>query len=74
MEITVSCPWCHGDVVIEKLACAIFRHGIYKSDGRQIHPHAPKHVIDDLIKNDAIHGCGLPFQVVNSVAVKCGYI
>ena len=35
----VICPHCECSVLISKPNCKIFRHAIYKKNGKQIHPH-----------------------------------
>jgi hypothetical protein len=41
-----------------ELNCAIFRHGVYKSNWQQVDPHATD-IPDD------IYGCGMQFQIIN---------
>ncbi len=76
--IIVTCPHCLLLVEIDQINCAIFRHGILKSNRQQIPPHATKAECDDYIKNKLIIGCGLPFKLVNEnnelKAVVCDYI
>ena len=81
--IIVQCPHCNGEVIIEELACRIFRHGIFKIDGKQIDPHAKKEDCDKYIEKDLIFGCGKPFKVIekdnkekeiNYEAIICDYI
>lgn len=76
--IIVTCPHCLLLVEIEQINCAIFRHGILKSNRQQIPPHASKTDCDNYIKNNLIIGCGLPFKLVNEndepKAVVCEYI
>ena len=62
--IIVQCPHCGGDVIIEQLNCKIFRHGIFKKDGKQINPHASKEDCDKWLEKELIFGCGKPFRVV----------
>ena len=78
-EFLVVCPHCDHDIIIEKINCAIFRHGVIKSTLVQISPHASKEICDNLSENNIIYGCGKPFQIVKNdkdeyVAVKCDYI
>ena len=78
-EITVECPHCNSPVIIEKLNCAIFRHGIYIASGQQIHPHMAKEDCMKLIEENKIYGCGLPFRIVLHKenmyqAIKCDFI
>ena len=83
INLLLECPHCKDPILIEKLNCCIFRHGILKS-GKQIDPHASKELCDFYIKKDLILGCGKPFQVIlnkNSIddndkfiAIVCDYI
>ena len=83
-NLVVICPHCKVPVLIEKLNCCIFRHGIFKINGQQINAHATKNLCDFYINKDLIFGCGKPFQVIinpNStrddnkfIAVMCDYI
>ncbi len=80
-DFVVECPHCFKPVLIEKINCAIFRHGTLKTNGQQIDPHALKELCDFYIEKDLINGCGKPFRLIlNSVkdnnlyAIKCDYI
>jgi len=78
-DIIVICPHCSVPVLIEKLNCCIFRHGILKTNGQQIDPHASKELCDYYVIKDMIMGCGKPFQIIRNstgefVAVVCDYI
>lgn len=76
--LIVECPHCLGTVVIEQINCCIFRHGVLKTNGQQINPHASKETIDGLVRNDSIYGCGLPFRLIRHentlVAIVCDFI
>jgi DNA-directed RNA polymerase subunit RPC12/RpoP len=76
-ELQVICPHCDGLIIIEALNCCVFRHGIYKSGGIQIHPHLDKQMCDKLVENDLIYGCGKPFEIVITetkyICVVCDY-
>ena len=78
--IIIECPHCKEHIVVnlKELNCKIFRHGIYKNNGKQIDPHASKEICDELIKNDVIYGCGKPFQIIEINDTfeikKCDYI
>lgn len=81
MENYVYCPHCEQLILIYKneINCAIFRHGVMKSNLKQIEPHLPKPICDKLAKEGLIYGCGKPFKLVLNrekeyVAVKCDYI
>ena len=79
IDFVVECPHCKNPVLIEKLNCAIFRHGSLKTDGQQIDPHASKELCDYYIEKNLINGCGKPFKVIkdvdnNYVAIVCEYI
>ena len=77
-EFYINCPHCNDIIIIEKLNCRIFRHGIYKDSNKQINPHASKNVCEQLIKNNEIYGCGKPFKIdiINNVHIAsiCEYI
>lgn len=78
--IIFTCPHCkHIGVVVEKeINCAIFRHGVYIKTMKQIDPHAPKKLCDELAMKNLIHGCGKPFRLIKAsgawVAEVCDYI
>jgi len=78
IDFVVECPHCKNPVLIEKLNCAIFRHGSLKTDGQQIDPHASKELCNYYIEKNIINGCGKPFKVIkdssNYVAIVCEYI
>ena len=65
-EPIVICPHCKEFVLIEKLNCAIFRHGIFKSTGKQIKAHSSKELCDFYIEKNLIYGCGKPFKIINN--------
>ena len=78
-DLIILCPHCSEPILIEKLNCCIFRHGILIASGRQIDPHATKELCDYYIQKKQIFGCGKPFQIVKNadnelVAVVCEYI
>ena len=82
-NIIVKCPYCNDSILIEQLNCCIFRHGVLKSNGKQINPHATKELCEFYVKNKLINGCGKPFIIqfnenledINSyIAIKCNYI
>ena len=77
-DIIVSCPHCKEYIMIEKLNCGIFRHGIFRDNGTQIPPHSDKNLCDYYIENKMIYGCGKPFQILienNKINVRiCDYI
>jgi hypothetical protein len=78
MVLIIECPHCKCQVEIMELNCKIFRHGVYKTNNKQINPHAPKSYCDYLAKNDLIYGCGKPFQIIQKddkyETVICDYI
>ena len=83
-DFVIECPHCKEPVLIEKINCAIFRHGTLKSNGKQINPHSSKELCDFYVAKDLINGCGKPFQVIPNVnskdnddkfiAIVCDYI
>jgi hypothetical protein len=75
INLIVICPHCQELVLIEQLNCRIFRHAIFKSNGQQINPHAPKIECDQLVKENKVYGCGKPFQINDElIAIGCDYI
>ena len=78
-HIMVKCPHCTLFIQILKkqFNCKIFRHGIYKKNYRQIDPHMPKFLCDELKACDLIYGCGKPYklQFINNEwkAMVCDY-
>jgi hypothetical protein len=83
-NLVVQCPHCQYPILIEELNCRIFRHGVFKINGNQINPHAPKDLCDFYLKNGLILGCGKPFQIIQNqhsknsddtfIAIICDYI
>lgn len=78
MEPIVKCPHCNEFIIIEKLNCGIFRHGIIKSTLKQMESHLPKDKCDQLKERNMIFGCGKPFQILmvngEMVVQICDYI
>lgn len=74
----IICPHCNEYIVIEKLNCCIFRHGIMKETMKQIDPHSPKEMCDYLFSNGLIYGCGKPFRIEKNgdeiIVSICDYI
>ena len=71
----VVCPHCSGSIIVEVLACGIFRHGVNKKNMTPINPHAKEEECKSLFEKDLIYGCGKPFQVSKDyVVTKCEYI
>lgn len=70
------CPHCLIGVEVKKkeLNCKIFRCGVYKSNNKQINPHAKKELCDKLKKEDLIYGCGKPFMFKGTYVEICDYI
>lgn len=70
----IICPHCNIHIIIEELNCGIFRCGMYKDTHKQVDPHLPKIECDKLILENAIYGCGKPFQIKNNIITVCDYI
>ncbi len=77
-EPILTCPHCNDFIIIEKLNCGIFRHGILISNGKQINPHESKQICDYFSDKKLIYGCGKPFQIIKHgekyVIQICDYI
>jgi len=78
MEFIITCPHCLDYIIIEKINCGIFRHGVLIQTGNQIDPHSNKELCDYYIKNKKIYGCGKPYQVIKEEhtykVIICDYI
>lgn len=73
-ELCVVCPHCGEPVLISKIQCGIFGHGVVIKTKKQIPPHTTKVNCDELIRRKMIYGCGKPFQVKkNSEISVCDY-
>jgi len=74
----IICPHCKDYIIITKINCGIFRHGIFKQTGKQIHPHLDKITCEQLFDNNMIYGCGKPFKIITNngvlVSIVCDYI
>ena len=77
-EPLLICPHCKDYILIEKINCAIFRHGTLKQNGKQIDPHSSKESCDYYINNNLIYGCGKPFRIIDNNGIleteNCDYI
>jgi hypothetical protein len=75
-EYIIECPHCNGGVCVKKteLNCKIFRHGVWRHNGRQLDPHSSKQICDHLASTGQIYGCGMPFRFDGKTVEKCGYI
>jgi len=74
----VICPHCKAPIIIQKVNCGIFRHGVLKQTGKQMKPHLDKVTCEQLFNNNMIYGCGKPFKIVQNndvlIVTVCGYI
>lgn len=79
--IIVNCPnqkcQCLIFLLEEEIGCAIYRHAMFKN-GQFINPHLPEQLMEELIKQDHIWGCGSPFKLIlennEYKAVRCDWI
>ena len=64
-----NCPHCDSliQVLVDQLACCIFRHAYYKRNYEQINPHSSKVECDKLISNNLIFGCAKPFRIIKDI-------
>ena len=70
----IKCPHCNNFILIEAIACKIFRHGVYKINYQQISPHSSLEECTRLKSEDLIFGCGGPFYFDGEIVRKCDYI
>ena len=59
----INCPNCGEPVLIEKINCGIFIHAVYKKTRKQVNPHSSQSLLNKLIKNKTIFGCGKLFKL-----------
>lgn len=61
-----ECPHCKDLVMVSErqVNCKIFRHAQYKSNYRQINPHATKEYCDQVVSQNLVYGCAKPFILV----------
>ena len=73
-----NCPHCNLliEVLTKDIACGIFRHGTFISNGNQMDPNSNKQLCDTMVQEQKIYGCGKPFRIdLNSKEVTiCDYI
>lgn len=81
MEICVNCPHCNNIIIIYKneINCNVFRHGVVKTTMKQMEPHSPKDICDNMARKGEIYGCGKPFTLISNnnnhyKAIACDYI
>lgn len=61
--IIVTCPHCGEKVMIEKINCSKFCHGVMKKTGKQINAHSDEKTCIRLLKKKMIYGCGKGFEI-----------
>lgn len=61
----INCPNCASEILIEEkdIKCGIFIHAVMKKSGKQINPHSSQTLLNKLIKNKSIYGCGKIFNI-----------
>ena len=71
-----DCPHCKLKIYINNndINCKIFRHAAYKKNMINISPHSSKNVIEKMLKNNIIYGCGKPIKLLGFKLIKCDYI
>jgi len=64
--ILIKCPHCLGNiqVLLKDFNCKIFRHGVFKTNFKQINPHLEKSKCDELVAKNLIYGCGKPYKLI----------
>ena len=61
----LQCLYCNEYILIEKINCGIFRHGVFKDTMKQVDPHETKENCDNYAKQNLIYGCGKPFKITH---------
>ena len=79
--IIINCPHCQTPIYInhQDFRCHIFRHGVYRSNLKQIDPHMKRQNCLDIVNKGIIYGCAGPFKLLktednNYRAEICDYI
>jgi hypothetical protein len=60
------CPHCEGKITVKiaEINCARFKHAAYLS-GECVSPYTPKDVMDQLLRNNQVLGCGQGFRLLS---------
>lgn len=71
-DIILECPHCKGTIVVneKQINCAIFRHAILKSNGKQVDPHLKKDKCDELVSANKVIGCCKPFRMIKESVIE----
>jgi len=64
-EPILTCPHCGDFIIIMKINCGIFRHGVLIKNGKQIDPHSTKDTCNYYVREKKIYGCGKPFRIIS---------
>ena len=61
----IKCPHYDSEILIEEkdINCGIFVHAVMKKSGKQVNPHSSQTLLNKLIKNKSIYGCGKVFNI-----------
>lgn len=61
----IKCPHCQSEVIIEEkdINCGVFVHAVMIKSGKAVNPHSSSSLLNKLIKNKSIYGCGKVFTV-----------
>lgn len=64
-DIEGECPHCGGHFVVSpgEVGCGVFRHAVLKATGAPVPPHAGREQCEQLVREDAVHGCAAPFRL-----------
>ena len=54
VHLILKCPHCEDFILIEKINCGIFRHGIITKTGKQMNSHETKEKCDELKNKNLI--------------------
>lgn len=67
INIYLDCPHCYDNITltnIDLLNNTIYRHGIFKNNGKLINPYMSNILCDRYLLNKKISGCGKHFKVI----------
>ena len=65
---------CYTQVSENEVNCQIFRHGVLKTNGQQVNPHASKKECDELVEQNLVYGCCKPFRIFRGKSGNYEYV
>ena len=73
MELVIQCKICGLVSEVIEINCNRFICGYYRDSLTQLNPHMSQAECKQLVKENKIIGCGVPFTLIDNVAIPCDY-